>query len=872
MGDSSTVEPINIEDEIRHSYLDYAMSVIIGRALPDVRDGLKPVHRRILYAQHQLGNTASSGHIKSARVVGETMGNYHPHGDSAIYDALVRMAQGFNMRVPLEDGQGNFGSIDGDPAAAMRYTEIRMADVTSEFLADIEKDTVDWVPNYDDTDFEPEVLPTKVPNLLVNGSSGIAVGMSTNIPPHNLGETIDAAVELIENPDADVEDLMEHLPGPDFPTGGIIYGADGIREAYETGRGIIQVRARAEIEEMDESTGKSRIIVSELPFQVNKSRLIEKIADLVNEDRIDGITDLRDESDRHGMRIVIELRRDVIPEIVLNNLYKQTQLQTSFGIILLAIVHGQPEVMSLKQVLEHFLDFRRDVTTRRTIYDLEQAEDRAHILRGLRTALDHLDAVIELIRASDSPSEARLGLMSEFDLSEEQAQAILDLRLQKLTGLEREKILEELREVEERIEYLQSILDDEEKLLGVIKDELREVAEEYRDERRTDIQYDVSEIALEDLIAEEDMAVTLTHQGYIKRTPISTYRSQRRGGRGRRGMDTKEEDFVKDMFVASTHANILIFTSSGDVYMLKTHQLPEGSPSAIGQAVVNLISIDTDETVQSILPIEDFEDDKYIVMATRNGIVKRTELNEYENVHSGGIIAITLKDGDELKDVKLTSGDDQVFMTSRQGQAIRFHEQDARAIGRTAQGVIGMRLEEDDRVVGMEVIPAADREGEEDSELDVLTVTENGYGKRTNIGEYRVQSRGGKGLITMKVNDRNGPVVGARLVRDEHEVMVITDHGQVIRVPAEDISVYGRNTQGVTVMETAEDEQVVSLARLDQEEEEGEEDEEDGDTAEEAADEAADEADTSEESDEDDEPGEPGSQEEEAAGEETDEE
>ncbi len=822
MGDSSTVTPINIEDEIRHSYLDYAMSVIIGRALPDVRDGLKPVHRRILYAQHELGNRWNSGHIKSARVVGETMGNYHPHGDSAIYDALVRMAQEFNMRVPLEDGQGNFGSIDGDPAAAMRYTEIRMADVTSEFLEDIEKDTVDWVPNYDDTDFEPEVLPTKVPNLLVNGSSGIAVGMSTNIPPHNLGETIDAAVELIDNPGASVEDLMEHLPGPDFPTGGIIYGAEGIREAYETGRGIIQVRARADIEEMDASTGKSRIVVTELPFQVNKSRLIEKIADLVNEDRIDGITDLRDESDRHGMRMVIELRRDVIPEIVLNNLYKMTQLQTSFGIILLAIVHGQPEVMSLKTVLEHFLDFRRDVTTRRTIHDLEKAEDRAHILRGLRTALDHLDEVIELIRASDSPSEARVGLMSEFGFSEDQAQAILDLRLQKLTGLEREKILEELREVEERIAYLQSLLDDEQKLLGVIKEELQEVAAEYRDERRTDIQHDVSEIALEDLIAEEDMAVTLTHQGYIKRTPISTYRSQRRGGKGRRGMDTKEEDFVKDMFVASTHANILIFTSSGDVYMLKTHQLPEGGPAAKGQAVVNLISIDTDETVQSILPIEDFEEDKYIVMATRNGIVKRTELIEYENVHSGGIIAITLKEGDELKDVKLTGGGDHVFMTSRRGQAIRFNEQDARAIGRTAQGVIGMRLEEGDRVVGMEVIPAERLETGEEAELDVLTVTENGYGKRTDIGEYRVQSRGGKGLITMKVNERNGPVVGARLVDDDHEVMLITDHGQVIRVPAGDISVYGRNTQGVTVMETAPDEHVVSMARLEEEEPEEE--------------------------------------------------
>ena len=850
MGDSSTVTPINIEDEIRHSYLDYAMSVIIGRALPDVRDGLKPVHRRILYAQHQLGNRWNSGHIKSARVVGECMGNYHPHGDSAIYDALVRMAQDFNMRVPLEDGQGNFGSMDGDPAAAMRYTEVRMANVASEFLEDIEKDTVNWIPNYDDTDVEPEVLPTKVPNLLVNGSSGIAVGMSTNIPPHNLGETIDATIELIDNPEATIEDLMEHVPGPDFPTGGFIYGGEGIKEAYETGRGIIQMRARAEIEE-DESSGKASIIVTELPFQVNKSRLIEKIAKLVRDDRLDGVTDLRDESDRRGMRIVIELRRDVIPEIVLNNLYKMTQLQSSFGIILLAIVHGQPKVMSLKEVLTHFIDFRRDVTTRRTIHDLEKAEERAHILRGLKIALDHLDEVIELIRASDSPSEARVGLMSEFGLSEDQSQAILDLRLQKLTGLEREKILEELREVQEQIEYLRSILEDEEKLMGVIKDELTAVAEEYRDARRTEIQYDVSEISLEDLIAEEDMVVTLTHQGYIKRTPISTYRSQRRGGRGRRGMDTKDEDFVKDMFVASTHTNILIFTSKGDVYMLRTHQLPEGSPSAKGQAAVNLISIDQDETVQSILPVDDFESGRYIVMATRGGIVKRTELTEYQNVHSGGIIAIRLKDGDELIDVKLTDGENHIFFTSRQGQAIRFHEQDARAIGRSTQGVIGMRLSDEDYVVGMEVIPEWDATHQEETDLRVLTITANGYGKRTEIGEYRVQSRGGKGLITMNVTDRNGPVVGARLVRDSDEVMLITDAGQIIRVPVEDISVYGRNTQGVKVMVTAEDEKVVSMARLEETEETEEFEDEAGDLEED--DDENEEAATSEEDDDADE-------------------
>jgi DNA gyrase subunit A len=822
MADSADIKPINIEDEIRHSYLDYAMSVIIGRALPDVRDGLKPVHRRILYAQHELGNRWDSNYKKSARIVGDVIGKYHPHGDQAVYDALVRMAQDFNMRVPLADGQGNFGSIDGDPAAAMRYTEVRMANIAQELLADIDKNTVDWTPNYDDTLEEPEVLPTRVPNLLVNGSSGIAVGMSTNIPPHNLQEVVDATIHLIDHPNASIEELMEHVPGPDFPTAGQIYGGDGIHEAYKTGRGIIQMRAQVEIEEHDNSE-KTSLIVKELPYQVNKSRLIEKIADLVREDDIEGITDLRDESDRHGMRIVIELRRDVIPEIVLNNLYKATQLQSSFGIILLAIVHGQPKVMTLKEILEHFVDFRRDVTTRRTIHQLEKAEDRAHILRGLKTALDHLDDVIDLIRASDSPSEARGDLMSGYDFSERQANAILDLRLQKLTGLERESIISELEEVESQIDYYQSILDDEDKLLEVIKEELREVRDNYGDERRTEIEYDVSEISLEDLIAEEDMVVTLTHQDYIKRTPVSTYRSQHRGGRGRRGMKTKDEDFVEDLFVASTHTNILMFTSKGDVYMLRTHQLPEGSPTAQGQAAVNLISIDQDEKVLSILPIDDFVEDKYLVMATREGRIKRTELTEYENVHSGGIIALNLRENDELIDVKLTSGNDHILLTSRQGRAIRFKEDDARAIGRTAMGVIGMDLEENDHVVSLGVIPDEEAHAEE-PDLDVLTLTENGYGKRTNIGEYRPQSRSGKGLITIKVNDRNGPVVGSRLVHEGEEVMIVTDQGQLIRIPVGDISEYGRNTQGVIVMETADDEKVTSMARLVETEDEPSED------------------------------------------------
>ncbi len=821
MTDPANVIPVNIEDEIRHSYLDYAMSVIIGRALPDVRDGLKPVHRRILYAQHELGNRYNSAYKKSARIVGDVIGKYHPHGDSAVYDALVRMAQDFNMRVPLVDGQGNFGSVDGDPAAAMRYTEVRMARVAQDLLADIDKDTVEWVPNYDDSEQEPDVLPTKVPNLLVNGSSGIAVGMSTNIPPHNIKEVIDATVALIENPDLEVSDLMEHIPGPDFPTAGVIYGADGIRSAYETGRGIVRMRARVDIE-VDPRTDKPRLIITELPYQVNKARLIEKIAHLVRDKKVDGITDIRDESDREGMRVVIELRRDVLPEIVLNNLFKATQMQSSFGIIMLAIVNGQPKEMSLKEVLRHFIDFRRDVVTRRTIYDLGKAEDRAHILEGLKIALDWLDEVIELIRGSDSPSEAQKGLMERFELSERQADAILQMRLQKLTGLEREKIISELEEVRERIQYYRSLLADEAMMMGVIKDELSEVRETYKDERRTEILYEVSEISLEDLIAEEDMVVTLSQQGYIKRTPADEYRAQRRGGRGKRGMGTKDEDFVTDMFVASTHTNILIFTSVGKLYKLRTHELPLGSRTTKGKAVVNLLPLEEDETVQTILPADDFEEGKNVVFATRQGMIKKTELLAYQNVHSGGIIALNLREGDELVAVRLSDGDDQIFMATRQGQAIRFTEDDARTMGRVATGVIGIRFkDEDDWLVGMEVLPKV----EEDH--TILTITENGYGKRTAIDEYPLQGRGGRGVITMKVNDRNGPLVEARLVHDDDQLMLITDSGQILRTRVGEISTYGRNTQGVKVMVTDEDETVVSIARLQETEEPDEELEDD---------------------------------------------
>ncbi len=854
--DSPNIVPVSIEDEIRHSYLDYAMSVIIGRALPDVRDGLKPVHRRILYAMHKLGNRYNSSYKKSARVVGDVIGQYHPHGDSAVYDALVRLAQDFNMRVPLVDGQGNFGSVDGDPAAAMRYTEVRMARVTQEFLNDIDKDTVDWTPTFDSSQEEPTVLPTKVPSLLVNGSSGIAVGMSTNIPPHNLREVIDATIALIEEPELEVADLMQHVPGPDFPTAGLIYGAGGIREAYETGRGIIRMRARASVEEWD--NGKSSIIVTELPYQVNKAKLLEQIAGLVRDKRIDGITDLRDESDRRGMRMVIELRRDVVPEVILNNLYKMTRMQSSFGIIMLAIVNGQPQEMSLKEVLGHFIDFRRDVTTRRTIYELEQAEARAHILEGLEIALDNLDAVIALIRASSDPTTAREGLMAQFSLSERQAQAILDMRLQKLTGLERDKILEELAEVRATMEYLRGILSDETKLMEVITDELIEVRDTHADERRTEILYGVSDLAIEDLIAEETMAVTLSHQGYVKRTAVSDYRAQRRGGKGRRGMGTKDEDFVEDMFIASTHTEVLVFSTIGKVYKLKVYELPVGGPTNRGKPFVQLLPFSEDEKVRAVLPIEDFEDDtKYVVSCTKNGIVKRTELIAYKNVHSGGIIGLGLKDDDEIVSVKLTEDGDHIFLASRTGQSIRFDQSDVRSMGRTAAGVYGMRFKsDDDTVVSMDVIPAQGYE-----HLKILTITERGFGKRTEIDEHSVQGRGGMGMIVIKTTERNGGVVGSRLVAEEDELMLITDDGQIIRTRVAEISVYSRNTQGVGVMRIDGEERLVSFARiraedLAEDEDELEEGEEGVDGEESSGEEAAPEGDESAEVDASDEPSE----------------
>ncbi|QED29343.1 DNA gyrase subunit A [Microvenator marinus] len=813
MTESPNIIPINIEDEIRHSYLDYAMSVIIGRALPDVRDGLKPVHRRILFAMHELGNRWNASYKKSARVVGDVIGKYHPHGDSAVYDALVRMAQDFNMRLPLVDGQGNFGSVDGDKAAAMRYTEARMARAAQEFLNDIEKNTIEWGPNYDESLKEPLVLPTKIPNLLVNGSSGIAVGMSTNIPPHNLGEVVRATLALIENPDMGVDELMQIMPGPDFPTGGIIYGATGIREAYETGRGIIRVRARADVEE-DERSGKSSIIVTELPYQVNKAKLLERIAELVRDKKLEGVTDLRDESDRDGMRMVVELRRDVMPEVMLNNLFKMTAMQSSFGIINLAIVHGQPKIMPVTEILNHFVDFRRDVVTRRTIYELQQAEARAHILEGLKIALDHLDEVIALIRASPDGEAAKTGLMDTFGLSDRQAQAILDMRLQRLTGLERDKILQELAEIRLEIERLKGILADEGKLMAVIKEELESVLAQYETPRLTQIIASAGDLSMADLIAEEAMVVTVTHQGYVKRTAVTEYRAQKRGGKGRRGMATKDEDFVQDLFVASTHTDVLMFTSIGKVYKRTVWELPAGSPTTKGKPIVQLLNLTAEEKLTAIVPIEDFEEGKFILSATRNGIIKKTELMAYKNVHSGGIIALGLKDGDELITCRLVDEGDHVVLVSKEGQSIRFQEDETRPMGRGASGVFGMRFRENDELIAMEIIPKGTPD---EGSLKLLTVTKKGYGKRTELGEYPIQGRGGKGVITIKTTERNGDVVSACLLDEGDQIIVITDHGQLIRTNAREISVYSRNTQGVRIMNIEGDEKIVSVARVKEE-------------------------------------------------------
>jgi DNA gyrase subunit A len=804
--------PINIEDEIRQSYMDYAMSVIIGRALPDARDGLKPVHHRVLYAMYDLGLDWNRTYKKSARVVGDVIGKYHPHGDVAVYDTIVRMAQDFSMRYPLVDGQGNFGSVDGDPPAAMRYTEIRMARIAGELLADLDKETVDFVPNYDETLKEPVVLPARIPNLLVNGSSGIAVGMATNIPPHNLGEVVDGLIALIANPNLSIAELMHYIPGPDFPTAGFIHGRNAIREAYHTGRGILQLRARAATE-TDKRTGRISIIVGEIPYQVNKARLIERMAELVNGKRIDGISDLRDESDRDGMRIVIELKRDANPDIVLNQLYKLTPMQESFGIIMLAIVDNRPKLLTLKDALQVFLGHRKEVVTRRTVFELRKAEERLHILEGLKIALDHLDAVIKLIRAAKDPATAKAGLVQQFQLSEIQAQAILDMRLQRLTGLERDKILEEHAETLKQIARFKGVLANESEVYKIISDELLEVKKLHADERRTEIVDESTEISIEDMIVEEDMAVTISHEGYIKRNAATLYRAQRRGGRGKLGATTKEEDFVEHLFVASTHSYILFFTTTGKVFWIKVHELPQAGRAARGKAIVNLLNLEKDEKISAFLPVREFQEGRYILFATKNGTVKKTELMAYANPRKAGIIAISLDDGDEVIGVRLTDGQQQVILSTRDGQAIRFKEEDVRPMGRSAGGVRGITLEQGDAVVGLDVVsPGA----------TLLDASERGYGKRTEMDEYRLQSRGGKGVITMKVTDKTGPVVGVRMVTDDDDIMLVTDGGKVIRTPVRGISVIGRNTQGVHLIDLTEGEKVVAVARLAEKEEDEE--------------------------------------------------
>ena len=805
--------PVYIEEEMRESFMAYAMSVIISRALPDARDGLKPVHRRVLYAMYDASNTSDKPYKKSARLVGDIMGKYHPHGDTAIYDTIVRMAQDFNLRYPLVDGQGNFGSIDGDNPAAMRYTEIRMTPLAEEMLADIEKETVDFIANYDDSLKEPAVLPSRIPNLLINGSAGIAVGMATNIPPHNLSEVIDGLVALIANSEMTVKQLMQHIPGPDFPTGGFIHGKEPIIQAYHEGKGVVQMRGKAFTETV-KRTGKEQIIISEIPYMVNKKRLIEQIAELVNDKKIDGIGDLRDESDRDGMRIVIELKRDAVAEIIINQLHKHTQLQDSFGMNMLAIVDGKPKLLNLKEALKCFLDHRKEVVTRRTAYDLRKAEERLHILEGYRIALDNLDAVIALIRNSADPRIAKDGLMTNFGLSEIQAQAILDLRLQRLTGLERDKIMEEHRETVELIARLRAILADEREIYKIIVEELTEIRKKYGDERRSQIVDRSEDISIEDMIVDEDMAVTISHEGYIKRNPVTLYRAQRRGGKGKIGTTTKEEDFVEYLFIASMHSYILFFTTIGKVYWIKVHELPQASRAARGKPIVNLLNLEAGERVSAFLTVREFQEGRHIVFATKNGLIKKTELMAYANPRSSGIRAIGLEQGDEVIGVRLTDGQQEIILSTADGQSIRFKEEQVRPTGRGTFGVVGMKLDQGDKVVSMEILTLG---------FDILTVSEGGYGKRTEMDEYRLQSRGGKGVITMKTTEKTGRVIGVQQVTEDDQLMLVSNIGKIIRLRIKDIRVIGRNTQGVRLIEIEDGERVVSLARLAEKEEEDEE-------------------------------------------------
>jgi DNA gyrase subunit A len=822
---AASQHPVNIEDEMKRSYMDYAMSVIIGRALPDARDGLKPAHRRVIYGMKTMGLSATRGYRKCAKIVGEVMGNFHPHGDASIYDTLVRLAQDFNMRYPIVDGQGNFGSIDGDPPAAMRYTEARLESLADDMMTDLDKETVDFAPNYDETTEEPTVLPAPFPNLLVNGSAGIAVGMATNVPPHNLREVVDGCIWLIQNTylkDTDevvtrndkITSLLNLIPGPDFPTAGYIVGRAGIVQAYTTGRGAIMMRARS-VTETNKKGDRTSIVFTEIPYQVNKAKLIERIADLVREKTIEGISDLRDESDREGMRIVVELKRGEVPEVILNNLYKHTPLQSSFGIIMLAIVGGRPKVMSLLELVESFVEFRREIVRRRTEFDLRKAEARYHILEGLRIAIDHLDAVITLIRSAKTVPEAREGLMTQFSLSQIQAQAILDMQLQRLTGLERQKILDELAELLKTIERLRAILASERLLMQIIVDELKEVRTKYGDERRTEIlEGESGEIHIEDLIAEEDMAITVTNTGYIKRTAISTYRNQRRGGKGRIGMRTRDEDFVGHLFVASTHAYIMIFSDRGRAYWLKVHEIPDVGPGGKGKSIANLVSLEEGEKIAAMLAVKEFEDDKFVVMGTRQGVVKKTALSGFSNPRAGGIIAMGVEEGDSVITVLVSEGKGEIFIGTRNGMAIRFPEDDVRPMGRTAYGVRGITLRDDDVVVAMEVVRPVGT---------LLTVTERGYGKRTEMEEYRVQSRGGVGVINISTSARNGQVVGVSYVEEGDEVLLITQQGMIIRMPTNDVRSIGRATQGVRLIEIEGEDRVVSVARLVEKDENGEE-------------------------------------------------
>ncbi|WP_077369293.1 DNA gyrase subunit A [Anaerosalibacter sp. Marseille-P3206] len=800
--DNNNVIMVDIEEEMKKSYLDYAMSVIVSRALPDVRDGLKPVHRRILYAMNELGLNPEKQYRKSARVVGDVLGKYHPHGDSSVYGAMVRLAQDFNTRYLLVDGHGNFGSVDGDGAAAMRYTEVKMTKLAIEMLRDINKETVDYVPNFDESLQEPVVLPSRFPNLLVNGSSGIAVGMATNIPPHNLREVVDGIVAMIDNPDIDIDTLIKIIKGPDFPTGAMIMGKDGIRSAYKTGRGRVIVRAKAEIEEYGKS--RNRIVVTEIPYQVNKSRLIEKIAELVRDKKLEGISDLRDESDREGMRIVIEIKRDANPNIVLNNLYKQTQLQDTFGVIMLALVNNEPKILNLKQVLHYYLEHQKEIIVRRTEYDLKKAEDRAHILDGLKIALDHIDEVINIIRSSKEESVARERLISSFSLSEKQAQAILDMRLRRLTGLEREKIEAEYEELIKQITWFKEILANERLIYQIIREELLEIKDKYGDERKTSIMPSFDDIDFEDMIEEENVVITLTHCGYIKRLPQDTYKIQRRGGRGITALTTREEDFVEHLFITSTHDTILFFTNEGRVYSLKAYEIPEGKRQSKGTAIINLLSLNGKEKVNAVIPIKEYDPESILVFATKNGIIKKTRFDQFKNIRKTGIIAITLKDEDELIGVRKTHGSKEIIIATENGKAIRFSEKDVREMGRNAAGVKAISLAKGDSVISMDLI--------EDGK-DLLVVSKKGYGKRTPLDEYRVQTRGGKGILTYQVKEKTGPLVSAKVVDKTDEIMIISLKGVIIRLEVEGISEMGRSTQGVTLMRIEEDDKVVAVAK-----------------------------------------------------------